>query len=479
MPEDMPEDTPENTGSSAIDWTRIAADLAPVEVLDDPVTVKKRSRDFFWYSPILNAELRRTFGDLVARPKTREELAHCLATAHAHDVPVTIRGGGTGNYGQAVPLRGGLIVETTAMNRILEIGEGFVRVEAGALMADINAALIPEGWEMAMFPSTQDIATIGGFVAGGSAGIGSVANGPLREKGNIIQLKALSMESEPVEHVFDAEESLRIHHAWGLNGAITEVTLRTVPTRDWVGCMAGFDSYRDAYAAGYALASAPDEAIARKLCSVVDARIAGYFPRLEDHVPKGAHLLVTLVPREQLDSFRALVTECGGTLHLAMDEAARVAAKLPHVFEFAYNHTTLQVLKSDRSATYQQIGVPDPADADAVEAVQAELGDEVWPHHEFTRGGGQIYCADLPIIWYQSPERLAEINGIYEAHGFIVYDAHVNVIEGNHMQPDYRHLAWKKRLDPKGLLNPGKSLEWEKVRHLSAEEIEALGPATA
>ncbi|MEY8840513.1 FAD-binding oxidoreductase, partial [Cribrihabitans sp. XS_ASV171] len=445
------------------------------DIIDEPVLVKKRSRDFFWYSPILNQQLRKCFGDLVARPKTRAELTHCLAVAFAADLPVVLRGGGTGNYGQAVPLEGGMIVETTAMNRILEIGEGFVRVEAGALMADINAALNPEGWEMAMFPSTQDIATVGGFVAGGSAGIGSVANGPLRENGNIIRIKALSMEAEPVEHAFEGDEVLQIHHAWGLNGAITEVTLRTVPTRDWVGCMVGFDSYADCYRAGYALASAPEEEIARKLCSTVDARICDYFPRLEDHVPKGRHLLVSLVPREQVPAFRNLMQEHGGTVHLAMDEEERARLKLPHVFEFAYNHTTLQVLKSDRGATYQQIGVPDPSDGARIEAMRAKLGDDVWSHHEFTRAGGAVLAADLPIIWYESPERLAEINATYESDGFTVYDAHVNVIEGNHMQPDYRHLAWKKRLDPKGLLNPGKSREWDRVRHLSAEEIEAMG----
>ena len=93
-----------------------------------------------------------------------------------------------------------------------------------------------------------------------------------------------------------------------------------------------------------------------------------------------------------------------------------------------------------------------------------------------TRAQGVIYAADLPIIWFTDAERLARINATYEADGFTVYDAHVNVIEGNHMQPDYRHLAWKKRLDPKGLLNPGKSLEWERVKHLSADQIEALGP---
>jgi len=468
---------PDDANLKIRDWAAVAAALAPVEVTDDPTTVKKRSRDFFWYSPILNTALRRSFGDLVARPKTREELAHCLAVAHARDVPVVLRGGGTGNYGQAVPLHGGLIVETTGMARILEIGDGIVRVEAGALMADINAALIPQGWEMAMFPSTQDIATVGGFVAGGSAGIGSIANGPLRQPGNIVQIKALSVEATPVEHVFDAEQALQIHHAWGLNGAITEVTLRTVPTRDWVGCMVGFDDYAACYAAGYALARAHEDEIARKLCSTVDARICDYFPRLDAHVPKGRHLLVSLVPRKHLDAFKALMAAHDGTVHLAIDDAEREALKLPHVFEFAYNHTTLQVLKSDRSATYQQIGVPDPSDAARVEAMRVRQGDDVWPHHEFTRAGETIYAADLPIIWFKSPERLAEINATYEADGFTVYDAHVNNIEGNHMQPDYRHLAWKKRMDPKGLLNPGKSSVWEQVRHLPADEIEALGTA--
>jgi len=460
------------SGKTDIDWATVAAELAPVDVIDEPVLVKKRSRDFFWYSPILNAELKSCFGDLVARPKTRAEMAHVLSVAYAHDAPVVLRGGGTGNYGQAVPMDGGLIVETTAMNRILEIGEGFVRVEAGALMADINASLINEGWELAMFPSTQDIATIGGFVAGGSAGIGSIANGALRDPGNIRALRAMSVKADPVEHFFEGSDVLQIHHAWGLNGVITEVTLRTVPTRDWVGCMATFDDYAKAYAAGYALAQAPD--IARKLLTTMDARITDYFPRLDDHIRKGKHLLVTLLPREDVARFETLIAAHGGHVDLVLDEDARQAANLPHVFEFSYNHTTLQVLKANRSATYQQIGCPIPPDPDRIRALRPKLGDDVWMHHEFARVGGEIVTFDLPIIWYSTPERLAEINATYETNGFPVYDAHTWRVEGGGLKnADYRHLAWKKRMDPKGLLNSAKSQVWEQVRHLSPEDHEA------
>ena len=139
-------------------------------------------------------------------------------------------------------------------------------------MADINAVLEDSGQEMAMFPSTLDIATIGGFVAGGSSGIGSLASGALREPGNLIELKALSLEAEPKEYVFHGEDVLKIHHAWGLNGAITEVKLRTVPSRDWVACMATFDNYEACYSAGYAVATS--DKIAPKLAIVLGQKLA-------------------------------------------------------------------------------------------------------------------------------------------------------------------------------------------------------------
>ena len=104
-----------------------------------------------------------------------------------------------------------------------------------------------------MFPSTQKIATVGGFVAGGSSGIGSLATGALREPGNLIEIKVLSLSNEPREHVFTSDDVLNIHHAWGINGVITEITLRCVKTHNWLACLATFDSYEAAYRAGLAV----------------------------------------------------------------------------------------------------------------------------------------------------------------------------------------------------------------------------------
>ena len=85
----------------------LKADLSGrVALVEEPARVRKRSRDFFWYSPVLDAELKGLSGDLVAEPANEAEVIAVAASCARHSVPLTVRGGGTGNYGQAVPLHG-------------------------------------------------------------------------------------------------------------------------------------------------------------------------------------------------------------------------------------------------------------------------------------------------------------------------------------------------------------------------------------
>ena len=459
--------------NTQVDWQAFKARLGAITSIDNPKLRQAKSRDFYWYSPILKRRLDHCCADLIVQPKSLEELITITQLAYAERVPITVRGRGSGNYGQAVPLHDGLVIETTKMNQIADISPGQVRVAAGCNVHRLNEALRNADQELPIFSSTQRIATIGGFVGGGSSGIGSIEHGPLREPGNIIEIRALSVESDPKIHRFTGADVNAIHHAWGMNGIITELTMKAVPRRDWVNCIASYASYIEAFNAGHALAKRQD--LHRKLVSIVDGAFVPYFEKLRSRLSARRHLMLSLIDRKHVNDFNALVNETGGRIDLQLDEAQMSAAGLPHVFEFAYNHTTLQVLNIDKSVTYLQVSVPPPIDVGRVERLRAKFGDEVLMHHEFSRFNGELYAADLPVVRYTTDERLYEIMHEYASAGCPVYDPHTFIIEDGGMKSaDYRHLAWKKRLDPLGLLNPGKSKVWDDVKHLSADEIEAL-----
>ncbi|MEL6702449.1 MAG: FAD-binding oxidoreductase, partial [Pseudomonadota bacterium] len=144
------------------------AALAQFDLDTNPATVKQKSRDFFWYSPVLKSKLDHLVGDFVVSPKSEEELIEVLKICYAHDVPVTTRGAGTGNYGQAMPLNGGCILHLNNLNAVKDIQPGRVVVEPGCLIKDLDAECIAKsGQEVRMFSSTWATATIGGFIAGG------------------------------------------------------------------------------------------------------------------------------------------------------------------------------------------------------------------------------------------------------------------------------------------------------------------------
>src|SRR5271165_6953020 len=96
------------TNSNEPDLTAAALaflnDIADIPVTTDRQRVRRRSRDFFWYSPVLNAELTAKSAELVVTPRDEADVLSIAAAAVRHRLSVTPRGAGTGNYGQAVPL---------------------------------------------------------------------------------------------------------------------------------------------------------------------------------------------------------------------------------------------------------------------------------------------------------------------------------------------------------------------------------------
>ena len=105
----------------------------------------------------------------------------------------------------------------------LTIAPGRVVAEPGAVIAAIDKETRPHsGQEMRLHPSTYNTASIGGFIAGGSGGVGSIRWGGLRAYGNILGLKVITCEAEPRILDLRGPDILKVAHAYGTNGIIVE-----------------------------------------------------------------------------------------------------------------------------------------------------------------------------------------------------------------------------------------------------------------
>jgi FAD/FMN-containing dehydrogenase len=436
------------------------AALAGLDLDDNPATVKQKSRDFFWYSPVLKARLDHLTADFVVAPRDEAEVAQALAAAYAHDVPVTTRGSGTGNYGQAMPLSGGMVLHLKHLNQVKEIAPGRVRAQAGAILSEIDKqARADSGQELRLHPSTYHTASIGGFVAGGSGGVGSIRWGGLRDAGNILSLKLMTCEAAPRTLTLTGDAIAKASHAYGVNGVITEVEAPLAHAYDWVDLIVGFDDWRAANE--YAHGLAHQDGIWLKELATVEAPVGHeYFLRHRPFIPPRAHVAIVTVAAHALDAALTVT---------ARDARARVlyrsdrdwAEGLPPGFELAWNHTTLRALRVDPAITYLQVLY----DSDPVAKVcaMAELfGAEVPGHVEWVRFDGRIVGMGLPLVRFTTEERLEEIVALHEANGCPIFNPHRYTLEeGGMKQSDPAQLGFKRETDPKGLLNPGKMIAWD------------------
>jgi FAD/FMN-containing dehydrogenase len=438
------------------------AELAHLELDDNPVSVRAKSRDFFWYSPVLKARMDHLAADFVVAPRSEEEVIQVLRVCHRHRVPVTTRGAGTGNYGQAMPLAGGCVLHMRNLAQVKDIQPGRVVVEPGCLLKDLDAATrAHSSQEIRMFSSTWATATIGGFVAGGSGGIGSVRWGSLRDTGNIIRLRVVTMEAEPRVVEFRGEELARVSHAYGTNGIITELEMPLAPAYDWIGLFVDFEQFEDA--AQYALDIANSDGILIKLASVFEAPVAqNYFPRVAPYVEAGRHVVALMVAPHAMDGFETFTRRWSQARVFYRSDANDWARDPGPVFEYTWNHTTLRALRVDPSVTYLQVRYAYPDHMAKVARVRETFGSEVLQHLEVIRENGRAMFAGLPVVKFTSEARLEEIVRIHEELGCMIFNPHrFTLEEGGRQTVDARQLAFKREADPQGLLNPGKMIAWD------------------
>ncbi len=174
--------------------------------------------------------------EVVVRPKSAEEISAVMCLANKERVPVTPRGAGSGLSGGAVPVRGGILLATERMNRILEIDQEnmVVVVEPGVVTNEINEAVAEYGLFYAGYPMSVESCFVGGNVAENAGGGRAIKYGVTGQY--VLGLEVVLPTGEIVRlggrRVKDVTGYDLIHLLVGSEGTLgifTEIILRLIP----------------------------------------------------------------------------------------------------------------------------------------------------------------------------------------------------------------------------------------------------------
>jgi FAD/FMN-containing dehydrogenase len=311
----------------------------------------------------------------------------------------------------------------------------------------LDDELRKNGRELRMHPSTRKLATLGGFVGGGHAGIGTVNWGILRDRGNILGLKLISIEETPRVLELRGDDVNLVHHAYGVNGLVTEVELPLAPAYEWLDCIVVFDAFERAAEFGMALAT--QDGILKKLVSVHAWPIPGFFKPLEKFLPAGKAAALLMIGAETREAFEALVGDFSGKITYCVPEAG--------LYEYTWGHTTMHALRADRSLTYLVCIFPREDTLGAIKRVHARLGAEAFLHLEFKRFNGYMTAEGVPLFHYRGFEQMTRLYKAFEAEGVRIANAHTFLLQNGGMKDlDAAQIDFKRAVDPHLLMNPGK-----------------------
>jgi FAD/FMN-containing dehydrogenase len=423
-------------------------------VLTQPQVVERLSKDFYWYSPVLKPQLEDKHADIVVQPVSVEEIVAVMRYAYEHGVAVTLRGAGTGNYGQAVPLEGGIVLDLQKMDRLLEVtADGVAVCEPGVKLGALETMAREQGWELRCYPSTVAKSSLGGFLGGGSGGIGSITHGGVRENATVQAIDVVTMEAEPRVLHFEGESVHEILHAWGTNGVIVKIWFALTPAVAWAQVALCFKTFDAAF--DFSETIAKGSQWQKRLITVFEWPIPSFFAPVKQLARDGEASIFMMIAESQREELVAAAKDAGATVMLA--EAWPGLRSQPLLSDYTWNHTTLWAMKADPEYTYLQCGYDPERVREQLGLLKAKYGADYLHHMEWANWGGVITPGSIPVVRFITAERLNEMIDYCREIGVSVANPHINNVEGGgRYREDNVQLIAKYKHDPKGLMNPGK-----------------------
>lgn len=159
----------------------------------DYVSVRESDRevysvDYFWLPEMCHdrqdrSNITRPMADFIVHPADAEEVSKVLRIANNYKIPVTAWGGGSGSQGGALPVFGGIILDTKRMDTIYKIDEQSMTVEVGTgiIHEILEGELKQRGYSTMHDPGSARCATVGGFIAHRGTGVLSTKYGKIED----------------------------------------------------------------------------------------------------------------------------------------------------------------------------------------------------------------------------------------------------------------------------------------------------------
>ena len=441
-----------------------------------------RTADLYIYG--FDASIHHRSPDIVVQPRSTKQVSEVLAYADQNRIPVVPRGGGTGLCGSAVPLKGGIVLDMTRMDRIKEIRveDLYCVVEAGVIYDKLMEALAPFKFSIPIAPGSGEACTMGGMIATNASGMRAIKYGATRDyvlglevvlaNGEVIKVGTRTLKNSSgyqLERLFVGSE--------GTLGVITEATLRIAPkAKKAAMVVAGFDTVEKAGICVSRIIAKPlipsaIELMDSTCIKAVNKTVKAGFPEVEalcmievDGDPK--------VIEEELLVVQQVCHEVGSVGLESSSDPKRMA-------KWTYGRKSIMSSLSRYGAGFVSVSLADdmavpiskiPAAVVAFKRISDKHGVIIGTYGHAADGNLHTKMLLDPTsedYWRRGEMAVGEIfDTVISLGGTVTGEHGVGISKAPYMQKERKEAlksmkAIKQALDPNGILNPGKIMDWE------------------